>query len=159
MKILVQKEQKPLNKIVLWEGENMKVIDIAKFNRASMATQYTLLKWWQPKMMDLYVPLDGDPTLIYRSSQLDAVRELKGDANTPLLTAGQLIEFIREFAQMNIYTVDERWCIQLLNLEDAVNDIDVSPIWENHSNTLIDVLFMAVEYICDYRIPELNDMQ
>ena len=60
---------------------------------------------------------------------------------------------------MNIYTVDERWCIQLLNLEDAANDIDVSPIWENHSNTLIDVLFMAVEYICDYRIPELNDMQ
>ena len=72
----------------------MKVISVEQFQLADKRVQNEIMKWWEPQIMDLYVPLDGDPTVIYRQSQLEAVRKLKNEGNIPLLTVGQLIDFI-----------------------------------------------------------------
>lgn len=73
----------------------------------------------------------------------------------PLLVGagGQLsivscIEFIRHHHQLDIYTVNEDWCIQLFDLSDCAND-EVDCIYENSSIELIDVLFMAMLWILD----------
>lgn len=72
----------------------MKVIPIRQFLSANQKVQDEVMKWWKPQMMDLYMPLDGDITVIYRQSQLEAVRKLKNEWDVPLLTVGQLIDFI-----------------------------------------------------------------
>lgn len=59
-----------------------------------------------------------------------------------------LIEFIRNHHQMDIYTVNEKWCVQLFDLNVCANDQE-SCVYENDRNELIDVLFECVVWILD----------
>lgn len=74
----------------------MKVISVEQFLSTDKKVQDEIMKWWEPQMMDLYVPLDGEPIVICRKRQLDAVRRLKNEVNIPLLTVGQLIDFVEQ---------------------------------------------------------------
>ena len=64
----------------------------------------------------------------------------------PLLSVGQMIETVRRVKQMDIYTVDNWWCVQLFNLETCAND-GYDCEWENSSRELCDALWMAVKEI------------
>lgn len=63
-----------------------------------------------------------------------------------------LIEEIRELHQINIYSVDENWCIQLFNLDVCPNDYDVQPcpefecVFETSGGDLYNVLSDALEW-------------
>ena len=59
-----------------------------------------------------------------------------------------LIEFIRNHHQIDIYTVNEKWCVQLFDLNVCANDQE-SCVYENDRNELIDVLFECVVWILD----------
>ena len=59
-----------------------------------------------------------------------------------------LITFIRQHHQMDIYTVNESWCIQLFDLYVCAND-EVSCVYETSSEELINALFLSVVYILD----------
>lgn len=74
----------------------MKVISVEQFLSADKKVQDEIMKWWEPQMIDVYVPLDGEPTVICRQRQLDAVRRLKNEVNIPLLTVEQLIDFVEQ---------------------------------------------------------------
>lgn len=57
-----------------------------------------------------------------------------------------IIEFIREYHQMNMYTVNDIWCVQLLDLSDCGNDN--SPcIYENDNKELLDVLWTCFLWV------------
>ncbi len=64
------------------------------------------------------------------------------------VSIGNLIQTIRTHHQMDIYTVDELWCVQLFDLNDAANDA-ASCVYENSALELVDVLFDCLEYIVD----------
>lgn len=64
------------------------------------------------------------------------------------LTMEELIKLIREFHQLIIYTVDETWCVQLLDLKMCGND-EGSCDWESGDTDLIKVLRQAVIYIAE----------
>ena len=61
------------------------------------------------------------------------------------VTIAKLIESIRVYYQMNIYTVNEFWCVQLFDLKDCVND-GVDCVYENNSEELVDVLFETLKW-------------
>lgn len=42
----------------------------------------------------------------------------------------ELIKKLRELHQINIYSVNEDWCIQLFDLDVCPNDYDVQPCRE-----------------------------
>ncbi|MDF2652741.1 MAG: hypothetical protein K0Q73_8546 [Paenibacillus sp.] len=65
-----------------------------------------------------------------------------------------LIKNIRELHQMDIYTVDENWCIQLFELHVAANDM-IDCIYENSSKDLNEVLSNAWEWALD-RVRQSN---
>jgi hypothetical protein len=62
------------------------------------------------------------------------------------ITIGRMLDILREKYQMIIYTVDELWCVQLLDLNDCGNDVDVACIWEDGLKELCDVLWKAICY-------------
>jgi hypothetical protein len=57
----------------------------------------------------------------------------------------ELINIIREHHQMIIYTVNEYWCVQLLDRDMCGND-EGDCDWEDSDTDLIRVLRKAVEY-------------
>lgn len=63
-----------------------------------------------------------------------------------------LILKLRELHQMDIYTVNEYWCIQLFELDVCANDYSVQPcvefqcIYENSNTKLLKVLKDAYEW-------------
>lgn len=59
------------------------------------------------------------------------------------LHIGSLIQFIRGYCQMNIFTVDDTWCVQLFDLDVSANDL-VSCIYENSNDDLVSVLFESL---------------
>jgi len=63
-------------------------------------------------------------------------------------TIGKLIEFVRYHHQMDIYTVDDIWCVQLFDLNDCAND-QKDCIYENHSKELVDALLECTLWISD----------
>ena len=63
-------------------------------------------------------------------------------------TIGKILEIIRQHHQMDIYTVNDVWCVQLLELSDCAND-QKSCIYEDSSQELIDVLFECVLYVIE----------
>ena len=60
------------------------------------------------------------------------------------MTIGKLIKTIRIRNQLQIYTVDNVWCVQLFESHICAND-EVDCIWENSSKELVDVLWQAVK--------------
>lgn len=72
----------------------MKIISADQFTTADQELKEEIMKWWEPQMMDLYVPLDGNPEVISRQKQLEAVKKFKDKGNVPLLTVEQLIDFV-----------------------------------------------------------------
>lgn len=63
-------------------------------------------------------------------------------------TIGKCIEFIRQHHQIDMYTVNEDWCIQLFDLNDCAND-QRSCVYENSCKEVIDILFECVDWILD----------
>lgn len=57
-----------------------------------------------------------------------------------------MIGFIREYYQMDIYTVNDNWCIQLFDLNDCAND-QKSCVYENSSEELINLLFDGIKFV------------
>lgn len=57
-----------------------------------------------------------------------------------------IIELIREYHQIDMYTVDENWCIQLFDLNVCANDQE-SCIYENSNEELIDLLFQCLKWL------------
>ena len=60
------------------------------------------------------------------------------------ITIGKMIELIRERNQIDIYTVDDVWKVQLFDLSVAAND-NISCVWEEDGRELCDVLWEAVK--------------
>lgn len=50
---------KQLNLSTKRGGIAMKVISVEQFLSVDKKVQNEIMKWWDPQMMDLYVPLDG----------------------------------------------------------------------------------------------------
>jgi hypothetical protein len=71
------------------------------------------------------------------------------DKEVSELTTEELIKLIRKYHQIDLYTVDEYWCLQLFDLTVCPNDINVSCDWENDDKELNTVLIMAIEYIAE----------
>jgi hypothetical protein len=63
-------------------------------------------------------------------------------------TIGRSIDFIRHHHQMDIYTVNKEWCVQLFDLGTCANDAQ-SCIYENSSKELIDALYECMLWILD----------
>lgn len=63
-------------------------------------------------------------------------------------TIGECIEFIRHHHQIDFYTVDDIWCVQLFDLCDCAND-QKPCIYESSSKELIDVLFESIIWILE----------
>lgn len=80
---------------------------------------------------------------------------LVGTGNLTLLhysrywTIGRSINFIRKHHQLNIYTVDETWVVQLFELDVCANDIWKSCVYETDSKELIDALFESILWISE----------
>jgi len=64
------------------------------------------------------------------------------------MTIEQLIKQIREYHQMDIYTVNESWCIQLFEPHVCAND-EESCVYECDNESLLIVLEQAWEWITD----------
>lgn len=60
----------------------------------------------------------------------------------------ELIKRIRELHQLDIYTVNEQWCIQLFHLDVCAND-EEDCIHENSGTVLWNVLSDALEWAQD----------
>lgn len=67
-----------------------------------------------------------------------------------LLTIGKLLELLRTFHQIDLYTVGDYWCIQLFDLHVAAND-QQDCVAESHAIELIDVLCKALSEIIEER--------
>lgn len=67
-----------------------------------------------------------------------------------LLTIGKLLEILRTFHQIDLYTVGDYWCIQLFDLDVAAND-QQDCVTEHYSIELIDVLCKALSEIIEER--------
>lgn len=63
------------------------------------------------------------------------------------ISAEELINLIRMHNQINIYTVNENWCVQLFEPNICPNDINVSCNWEGSDVNLKKVLIKAIEHI------------
>lgn len=57
-----------------------------------------------------------------------------------------LIISLRQYHQLNIYTVGEHWCIQLFDLDVDTNDIGASCIYEDQNISLANLLIDAIEW-------------
>ena len=78
--------------------------------------------------------------------QKRVLKELYGQNGLPLFSVGQLIEIIRKLRQMDIYTVDDWWYVQLFDLETCANDgRDCES--ESSSRELCDALWQTVREI------------
>ena len=58
-----------------------------------------------------------------------------------------LITSLRQYHQLNIYTVGEQWCLQLFDLDVDTNDIGVSCIYEDQNLNLDNLLIDAMEWV------------
>ena len=66
--------------------------------------------------------------------------------NLEELNLEEKLLLIRKYHQINLYTVDKSWCLQLFHLEFTAND-GVDCIWESSSEDLNKLLNEALEYI------------
>lgn len=67
------------------------------------------------------------------------------------LTIGKSIEFIRYHHQMDIYTVNDYWCVQLFDFSVCAND-EKSCICEYSGKELIEVFYECIIWILDRQI-------
>jgi hypothetical protein len=62
------------------------------------------------------------------------------------VTTGKLIEILRSYGQISIYTVHTDWCIELFDRKVSANDGE-SPLYQTSHNELIDALFNCLLWI------------
>lgn len=74
--------------------------------------------------------------------------KIVGELVASRCTIGKMIEIIRRYHQMEIYTVDEIWCAQLLDINDCANG-QKSCILEISNKELINTLFECVLYVLE----------
>ncbi|MCP1134360.1 hypothetical protein NKT34_13730 [Paenibacillus polysaccharolyticus] len=103
-------------------------------------------------MLQKLNPLDLSLLYTDDQKQLAIDLECKMGELRDRATIGGLLEVIRKYHQMILYTVDERWCIQLFEHDEATNDAE--SCWHESSGTeLIKLLYTTIERIYD----RLND--
>ncbi|HFC9206741.1 TPA: hypothetical protein ACF0PM_002200 [Clostridium perfringens] len=73
------------------------------------------------------------------------------------LSVEQKILLIREFNQINLYSVNEDWCIQLFDWDICAND-GCSCNWEGSSRDLNELLNYTLEYISEVEYRRINDI-
>lgn len=73
------------------------------------------------------------------------------------LNLEQKILLIRKYNQMDLYTVDKLWCLQLFDLEICAND-EVTCIWESSSEDLNELMNEALEYIDEMEYCRIYDI-
>lgn len=143
---------KQLNLSTKRGGIAMKVISVEQFLSIDKKVQNEIMKWWDPQMMDLYVPLDGEPTVICRQRQLEAVRRLKNEVNIPLLTVGQLIDFIEwktgDTYLDRIYFICDGYAVEPCN-EYCQDSKWVEKEMSFHHEDLLMALWLCVQGICE----------
>lgn len=61
----------------------------------------------------------------------------------------ELIMKLRERHQINIYSSNELWCVQLFELDICPNDIGISCEFETSDESLHDALTEALEWSSD----------
>jgi len=61
----------------------------------------------------------------------------------------EIVNEIRKYAQMDLYTVDKVWCLHLFEPDVAANDIDISCMWEDDARTAIEVLKKGLDYLLE----------
>lgn len=96
--------------------------------------------------LDLYMLYEDDRKKLARDLECHE-NELRERA-----TIGGLLEVIRRYHQIGIYTVDDDWCIQLFELEEPAND-EIPCLYESFGPDLIKLLYVTIEPIYD----RLND--
>lgn len=58
-----------------------------------------------------------------------------------------LMTVLRQYHQLNVYTVGELWCIQLFDLDTDTNDIGVICIYEDDNKSLETLLLDAMAWV------------
>ncbi|MDM0868821.1 hypothetical protein QTI59_15410 [Clostridium perfringens] len=77
--------------------------------------------------------------------------------NIEELSLEQKISLIRKYNQMDLYTVDKYWCLQLFHLEFTAND-EVDCIWESSSEDLNKLINETLEYIDEMEYYRIYDI-
>ena len=128
----------------------MKYLSVERFLKSTVNVQELIRFWWKPSVGDIVESkLQGEVWCLIDDIQVErCIKAREDNLVIPLLTEGQMIELIRGYAQMDIYTVDEEWCIQLFDKNIAANDgLDCN--WEGTDKSLLEVLVEAIEYIAE----------
>lgn len=79
---------------------------------------------------------------------MNYLKEIGVEKDLNSMSEGEMLSKIREFNQINLYTVNEYWCIQLFDLEVSAND-EVDNVGEFSNTELKQVLIMALEDIAE----------
>lgn len=82
--------------------------------------------------------------LLWEEQTMERTEQTK--QNYTSMSVEALIRQLREDHQMDIYTVDENWCIQLFDLDVCANDIGISCDYETSGKDLQGVLIEALEW-------------
>ncbi|WP_339194638.1 hypothetical protein MKY95_23280 [Paenibacillus sp. FSL P4-0176] len=95
-----------------------------------------------------------DLSLLYTDDQKKLAVDLECELGElrERATIGGLLEVIRRYHQLGIYTADDDWCIQLFELEESANE-EIPCLYENFGSDLIKLLYVTMEWIYD----RLND--
>lgn len=62
------------------------------------------------------------------------------------VTVGKLIEIIRGYAQVNIYSLHTDWCVQIFDRKVSIDD-DQPCLYESMQKELVDALFNSLLWI------------
>lgn len=78
------------------KGENMKFITAEQFKAADQKVQDAIMEWWKPSIGDLTNGRENPVVCIKMPRDIRAIADYNNSSITyfPLLTIGQLIEFI-----------------------------------------------------------------
>lgn len=79
------------------------------------------------------------------------------EKNIEELTMEEMFETIRKYHQYNLYTVNECFCLQILNPEDCGNDDDVTCISQYDGKILRRVLISALKDIAEMNFNKSHD--
>ncbi|MCY7675731.1 hypothetical protein [Bacillus safensis] len=75
-----------------------------------------------------------------------AIQLLEEQVKSKEMDTHALIMKLRERHQLEIYTVDEQWCVHLFQLDICPNDIGISCEFETNGTSLNEVLTEALEW-------------
>lgn len=121
---------------------------LAKYGQPVQVSAYDLRGWLQhaqEETLDLAT---------YIEAAIQKLEKQVEQAKRKEMNSHELIMKLRERHQMDIYSSNEQWCVQLFKLDICPNDIGISCEFETSNESLHDALTEALEWSSD-RYPEL----